>query len=75
MSDRPAERKIEFIESYWTGGIYGADYVWNDNRGELVRCQDCKWYDSRDGICEHHAAINNPSPDWFCADGERKDAE
>jgi len=72
MSDRPEKRKVEFIESYWTGGELGSDYQWNDNHGELVRCADCKWYDPRDGMCEHHVCINNTSPDWFCADGERR---
>lgn len=43
------------------------------NAPELVRCKDCIWYDQRDGICEHHAVINNPSQDWFCADGERRE--
>lgn len=38
---RPEKRKIEFIESYWTGGIHGGDYQWNDNHGELIRCKDC----------------------------------
>lgn len=41
MSERPEMRKVEFIESYWTGGEYGSDYKWNDNHGELVRCKDC----------------------------------
>lgn len=38
----------------------------------IVRCKDCLWYDQRDGQCEHHICINNTSPEWFCADGERK---
>ena len=39
---RPKKRKVEFIESYWTGGEFGSDYQWNDNHGELIRCKDCK---------------------------------
>ena len=39
---RQKKRKVEFIESYWTGGEFGSDYQWNDNHGELVRCKDCK---------------------------------
>lgn len=42
MSETREKRKIEFIESYWTGGELGSDYQWNDNHGELVRCKDCK---------------------------------
>lgn len=43
MSERPEKRKVEFIESYWTGGELGSDYQWNDNHGELIRCKDCKY--------------------------------
>lgn len=62
---RPKKRKVEFIESYWTGGEFGSDYQWNDNHGELIRCKDCK----------HHLECNywiENGDDWFCADGERK---
>ena len=42
--------------------------------GELVRCKDCKnWeYDVilPDGYCRGRHQWN---PNWFCADGERKD--
>lgn len=44
MSERPEKRKVEFIESYWTGGELGSYYQWNDNHGELVRCKDCVHY-------------------------------
>lgn len=64
MSDRP-KRKIEFIESYWTGGEYGSDYKWDDNHGELIRCKDCKHRLECDYWIEN-------GDDWFCADGERK---
>ena len=42
MSETRQKRKVEFIESYWTGGEYGSDYRWNDNHGELIRCKECK---------------------------------
>ena len=71
MSDRPEKRKIEFIESYWTGGEYGSDYQWNDNHGELIRCKDCKYND--DGECVIKAGWFPVKPDWFCADGVRKE--
>lgn len=76
MADRP-KRKVEFIESYWTGGELGSDYQWNDNHGELVRCKDCKHY--RDGFCynpntyDDEKTRGNTTPNWFCGDGERKD--
>lgn len=34
--------RVEFIESYLK--IENADYKWNDNHGELIRCRDCKYY-------------------------------
>ena len=69
---RPEKRKIEFIESYWTGGELGSDYQWNDNHGELIRCRDCQHH--RKGTCSAEAGMAFPPPDdWFCADGERKE--
>lgn len=70
-------QKVEFIESYIKNGT--GDYQWNDNHGELVRCKDCKFgheceFDIK---CENEG---NPQmfgtrhkPDWFCADGKRKE--
>lgn len=72
MSERPKKRLVEFIESYWTGGEHGSDYIWNDNHGELVRCKDCKHY--REDTCSAGAGMAFPPPDdWFCADGERRE--
>lgn len=72
MSERP-KRKIEFIESYWTGGEYGSDYKWNDNHGELIRCRDCKYNDVNQ--CMIKSGWFPVKPDWYCADGSRKDGE
>ena len=72
---RPEKRRVEFIESYWTGGELGSDYQWNDNHGELVRCRDCKHRDPEDHKCDCGHGIQWQLPrqdDWFCADGERK---
>ena len=74
MSERPEKRKIEFIESYWTGGKYGSDYVWNDNHGELVRCKDCKFYNENSGVC-YRGIVHGYAETWFCADGERRDGD
>lgn len=68
MSERRAKRRVEFIESYWTGGFYGSDYVWDDNHGELVRCKDCIYKTS----CEI-GGFHLLNPDWFCADGKRRE--
>ena len=76
---RPEKRKIEFIESSWTGGEFGSNYQWNDNHGELIRCKDCK----HGHQCEFDIKCENEGnpqmfgtrhkPDWYCYDGERKD--
>ena len=72
MSETRQKRKVEFIESYWTGGEYGSNYQWNDNHGELIRCKDCKYYDPDCQICDNGLDSIFP-PDWFCADGERRE--
>ena len=44
---------------------------------EVVRCKDCKHY--KDGFCynpntyDDEKTRGNTVPDWFCADGERRD--
>lgn len=74
MSDlRREKRKVEFIESYWTGGEYGCDYMWNDNHGELVRCKDCtRRNTSSCSMYDGHINARLPD-DWYCADGRKKD--
>ena len=39
---------------------------------EIVRCKDCKYYNSLMGYCKDGHSY--PSPDWFCADGKRKES-
>lgn len=38
---------------------------------EIVKCKDCAFRDPRDGMCEH--VLQMRDPDWYCADGERRD--
>ena len=76
MTDK--RTKVEFIESYIKIG--NSDYKWNDNHGELIRCRDCKHYDEtqrgvprkekRRYVCDEFNVDDN----FFCADGERRDA-
>lgn len=82
MSERPEKRKIEFIESYWTGGKYGSDYVWNDNHGELIRCKDCvHWIpgtitDKDDFIqprCKRNGGVW--LSDEYCSNAERREQD
>ena len=79
---RPEKRKIEFIESYWTGGEFGSDYKWNDNHGELIRCKECKnWIpgyitDQDDFIppkCGKYQQMVGHSNDDFCSLAEKKE--
>lgn len=43
---------------------------------KIVRCKDCKHY--KDGFCynpntyDDEKTRGNTSPNWFCADGERR---
>jgi hypothetical protein len=74
MSESRPKRKVEMIESYWTGGKYGSDYVWNDNHGELIRCKDCKhWYaDADTGMACEFTNMGQPE-DGYCNWGERRE--
>ena len=76
---RPEKRKIEFIESYWTGGELGSDYQWNDNHGELIRCKNCKYgqYEEwNNGECSDKTVYCDGygvhKLDWYCADGVKR---
>lgn len=73
---RPKKRKVEFIESYWTGGEFGSDYQWNDNHGELIRCKDCRFFTEPDSKGDRCAKIHwSRGVDWYCADGIRRKSE
>lgn len=44
----------------------------------VVRCKDCKYYKVESGQCPANITGDPfyswiPDPDWFCADGERRD--
>ena len=70
--------KVEFIESYIKPDGSG-DYIWHDNHGEFIRCKDCihakeiTQYGCSECVrhCEKLKIVT--SPDWFCAEGRRKD--
>lgn len=65
--------KVEFIESYIKGPNGSADYQWNDNHGELIRCKDCKrlGYTNSHWFCKW---LNRcVDEDWFCADGVKRE--
>lgn len=67
-------------------GDRGVTVTWNDAiyhiktaptiEERIVRCKDCKFGTDWDGRlgCEWHGFYKT-EPNWFCADGERKDDE
>ena len=51
--------------------------VFGNPMKELITCKDCKHRDPEDGKCDSGHFIQWQLPredDWFCADGERKEA-
>ena len=52
-----------------------------ETRRKAVRCKDCKYYHEQGHYCGYttaweknlsHSLVLRCSPEWFCADGERK---
>lgn len=46
---------------------------------EIIRCKNCQWWDRRiNKKSENHRCFSLgrwTSPEWYCADGERKETE
>lgn len=70
-------KTIELIDKYRIEQVCGGDYdppsyIWVDNTGEVIRCADCKHYDTWCNIplCGLDI-IDDPSPDDYCSRGER----
>jgi hypothetical protein len=40
--------------------------------GEVVRCKDCKYYDTLDCFWKIETGCNKDD-DWYCADGVKRD--
>lgn len=59
-----------YREAYANG--YDTGYTKRDE--EIVRCQECKYYESSGWYtqCFRHNGLS-PEEDWFCPDGERKE--
>ena len=64
-------RNVEFIESYIK---VGNDYQWNDNHGELIRCNDCRYW-GQDGYREgcKYVMVGMTESD-YCSNAERKES-
>ena len=69
------------LDNEWSGGVLEAINAVEDlssAQPEIIRCKDCKHYNGEDrDICCPLAdcAQSKCGADWFCADGERKEAE
>ena len=91
ISRQAAIEVIEkMMEVYWDRKVILAR-VWEQIKDlpsaqPLVRCKDCKWYVieqlKKDGTDDRRykpsyctLLRHNFKPDWFCADGERKEDE
>ena len=61
--------KVEFIESYIKIG--NGDYEWNDNHGELIRCDKCVY---RTGEYYPHCVLlkKKVKPDFYCGFGKKE---
>lgn len=70
-------KHVEMIEEY-LHDENGGDYIWHDNHGILVRCKDCKYFDSgtdEDGKLFFKClgwVYGGTSEDDFCSHGEPK---
>ena len=71
------EYVVQVTDSFVPDAFQRFENEWSPEQ-EIVRCRDCKhskrmcqpWNDL---ICKKHGGAN--TPDWFCADGERKEGE
>ena len=71
------KRRVEFIEVYLHGDT-SDDYQWFDNRGELIRCKDCKFWDGddlTDNDCECSCNGGWWFPEDYCSHGERREED
>ena len=41
--------------------------------GELVRCNDCRFFDSYNVECTKKHGPRPPYNEWFCADGRKRE--
>ena len=63
-------------EEFLNGVIYMAERIEEAPTIDIVRCKDCKYWEMRNsprGWCVVHQGY--VSPQYFCADGERKESE
>ena len=72
------EMKKDFIVRRSITMVEGKPHVETYSEQELVLCKDCVYWDEEcteecdnsDSVCYHNGRCK---PDWFCADGKRRD--
>jgi hypothetical protein len=63
------------------GAMYAIEDVPTADVVKVVRCKDCKYFtkemiaDSLECICKSIQGMVDPSPDFYCSYGERKEGE
>lgn len=70
--------KSEFARGIACGAALAKTYIEQlpSAQPEIVRCVDCKFYSrctDHQGICTNRYMDGFIVPDWYCADGERRE--
>ena len=63
---------IDALKSTIQGMVEGQCIIAGNKRTDIVRCKDCKHYDADEQSCLD-GLDGIFLPDWFCADGVKKD--
>lgn len=74
-NDKMHDKSSDFID----GVIYMAQRIEDAPSIDIVRCKECKHGEYWNGFNEYECHTNRHAirhnPDFFCADGERKESE
>ena len=62
---------IDTIREAYNIALNAMDIV--DGVDKIVTCKDCKHWNEEEHDCNIKAGHFTAPPDWFCADGERKE--
>lgn len=81
-------RNRMYVSDRMVGGDLMAEYIVSGDilagiegsisNGELIRCKDCKYWQTNTQFCTRWSApfaTQHTSPNWYCADGEPKDGD
>ena len=78
-----ADTRVGYVQVVDVGDILDAPTI---DAVPVVRCRDCKWYEiyqlKKDGTDDRRyrpsyctSLAYHTRPDWYCADGERREDE